>query len=221
MYTIEDFKNGRVIIDNETSPNPKKIKKIINSNFRLKASGDGRYYGVDPKNGNWAAKSSIKSFGNLPVQNVNDFQISDSCKTEENEILTQSNVQKLSVGDTYEFGGVYRIISDFKDGMFYVSNRQGIGTGKFSTEELLECFAKSRNYTNYKSVLLTNNKNNQNEKTGKTSTVDRGKRTESSISSSSTRQIASASRLVGDSTHGKCKKTRIGRIEISSNAISF
>lgn len=219
MYTVEDFKNGLVIIDNKTSPNPAKIREIINSNFRIKASGNAEYYIVDQKTDRWIAGGSTPRWGNLPVQNVNDFQIPSSRKTEANEIPTQP-VKTLNVGDTYEFRRAYRIISSFENGLFRVSNRQGIGTGTYTPEELLKHLDKDPDFTNYKSVLLTNN-NNQNEKTGKTSTVDTGKRTESSISSSSARQVASASRLIGDATHGKCKETRIGRIEISSSAISF
>ena len=213
MYTVEDFKNGLVIIDNKTSRNPAKVREILNFAFgsTQNATGNSNYYhNIEAKINGWVGKSNVNSCPSLPVQNVNDFQIP-----------TQSCVQKLNIGDTYTFIGDYRIISDFKDKMFHVSNRHGVVTGKFGTEELLECFNKNPNFKNYQSILLTNNKNNQNEKTGKTSTVGTGKRTESSISSSITRQIASASRLVGNPTHGTCKETRVGRIEISSNAISF
>lgn len=291
MYTIDDFKNGKVIINNNTSRNPSKVREILGLLFPsgCKASGNANYYVVDSVLKDWIASSTLKSFEALPVQSINDFETSDryksgdwvvvkSCtqcgegngiykdnhigqlrlsspqgtpavsgmlygdkdvvfeisngqgwcrianshiirKAEENEI--SNCVQKLSIGDTYNFEGQHRIISRLDQyGVYFAKDIKGNPRDSFTQVVFFKNIKEDPRYTNYKSILLINN-NNQNEQTGKTSTVNSGQRTESGISSSSTRQIASASRLVGDSAQSKCKKTRIGRIEISRNAISF
>lgn len=68
--------------------------------------------------------------------------------------------------------------------------------------------------------LINTNKSSQNEKISKIKTNSNRERTKTAISSSQTRQIASSSKLIGNTTPSSIKRTRIGRFEISQRAIS-
>lgn len=83
-------------------------------------------------------------------------------------------------------------------------------------------FFNSNSHLEIKSQQILNyKKTNKNEKTREITTDTSRERTSSAISSSSSRQTATSSRYIGNSTSGRAKKTRIGRFEISKRAISI
>lgn len=82
-------------------------------------------------------------------------------------------------------------------------------------EERLKLFYDFYNPKNHK----TDGKSNSNDKAGETSANRHSSQRGRAISSNPKRQVASASRLVGNTTRAKFQRTRVGTVKVSSRAI--
>ena len=209
MYTIEHIREGRVIVDNINS-NPALIRKLMKRAFpeSVVPSGNSKYY-FKAKNPNKWDSTTVESNlpENIPIVKAEHFPL---------DKIRPVNIQE---GDTYIFEGRLRTLKKMvgsKEAFLAVDENGTERNSFFNEESFVYSYMSDNQYSNYKPV--NNNKNNK--KSRETTTVNRSQRTGTSIISSSTRQIASASRLVGNSKNGRIKETRVGRFEIKSNSIT-
>lgn len=152
---------------------------------------------------------------------------------DESKLISNINQGHYTNYERYKFS-----ISDVKVGATYLNKKDNLRqitnfdepldllkVYKLDTGEAislrLKLFVSNLNRGVLSKYQLPNSKNSKDEKIRETETVKPRDSRSKAISSSTTRQIASSSRLTGNSKIGFRKRTRVGQFKISRSAITI